>query len=69
MFRVRLGRLPKAVICGISALTYYGLTDAEERKTWIALPAPKIILRVSDAWRAHKRAVITPHHFQILSIP
>lgn len=34
---------PKAVICVISALTYYGLTDAEERKTWIALPAPKII--------------------------
>lgn len=34
---------PEAVICGVSALTYYDLTDEEERKTWIALPAPKII--------------------------
>ncbi len=34
---------PDAVICGISALTYYDLTDAEERQTWIALPAPKTI--------------------------
>lgn len=36
-------RYPDAVICGISALTYYDLTDEEERKIWIALPAPKII--------------------------
>ena len=34
---------PKAVVCGISALTYYNLTDAEERQIWIALPALKII--------------------------
>lgn len=34
---------PKAVICGISALTYYDLTDMEERQVWIALPAPMII--------------------------
>lgn len=34
---------PKAVICGVSALTYYDLTDEEERQIWIALPAPKII--------------------------
>lgn len=34
---------PKAVISGISALTYYGLTDVEERQIWIALPAPHII--------------------------
>jgi len=34
---------PEAVICCISALTYYDLTDAEERKIWIALPAPRII--------------------------
>ena len=34
---------PEAVICGVSALTYYDLTDEEERKVWIALPAPKII--------------------------
>lgn len=34
---------PKAVICGISALTYYDLTDMEERQVWIALPAPSII--------------------------
>ncbi len=40
---VACARYPDAVICGISALTYYDLTDAEERQTWIALPAPKII--------------------------
>ena len=34
---------PEAVICGVSALTYYDLTDEEERQVWIALPAPKII--------------------------
>lgn len=34
-------RYPEAVICGISALTYYDLTDAEERQIWIALPPPK----------------------------
>ncbi|MBI3541365.1 MAG: hypothetical protein HY073_04435 [Deltaproteobacteria bacterium] len=34
---------PQAVICSISALTYYNLTDAEEKQIWIALPAPKII--------------------------
>lgn len=27
-----------SIICGISALSYYNLTDEEERKTWIALP-------------------------------
>ncbi len=34
---------PEAIICGVSALSYYDLTDEEERQTWIALPAPKII--------------------------
>lgn len=34
---------PEAVICGISALTYYDLTDADERQIWIALPAHRII--------------------------
>ncbi len=34
---------PGAVICCVSALTYYDLTDEEERKVWIALEAPKII--------------------------
>ena len=34
---------PEAVISGVSALTYYDLTDEEERQIWIALPAPKII--------------------------
>lgn len=34
---------PKAVICGISALTYHDLTDEEERQVWIALPAPAVI--------------------------
>jgi len=28
----------EAIICGISALNYYNLTDEEERKIWIALP-------------------------------
>ena len=36
-------RYPKAVICGISALTNYDLTDAEERQTWIALPSKKAL--------------------------
>lgn len=40
---VACSRYPKAVICGISALTYYDLTDEEERRIWIALPAPNII--------------------------
>ena len=35
--------MPDAVICGISALTYYDLTDEEERKTWIALPQKRRI--------------------------
>ena len=29
---------PDAVICGISALIYYGLTDEFERKIWLAFP-------------------------------
>ena len=40
---VACARYPKAVICGISALTYYDLTDEEERQTWIALPSSKTI--------------------------
>ena len=36
-------RYPKAIICGISALTYYDLTDEEERQTWIALPSSQTI--------------------------
>lgn len=39
-FSIACTRYPKAVICGISALTYYELTDEEERQTWIALPPP-----------------------------
>lgn len=31
-------RFKGAVICGISALTYYELTDEEERNIWVALP-------------------------------
>ncbi len=27
-----------AVICGVSALTYYDMTDEEERKVWLAFP-------------------------------
>lgn len=34
---------PEAIICGISALNYYELTDEEERKIWIALPSHKRI--------------------------
>ena len=29
---------PDAVVCGVSALTYYDLTDEEERRTWLAFP-------------------------------
>lgn len=29
---------PDAVVCGVSALTYYDLTDEEERKIWLAFP-------------------------------
>lgn len=39
-FSLACTRYPKAVIGGLSALTYYDLTDAEERQTWIALPVP-----------------------------
>jgi predicted transcriptional regulator of viral defense system len=30
--------IPQAVISGISALTYYNLTDQEERQIWLTLP-------------------------------
>lgn len=40
---VACARYPKAIICGISALTYYDLTDEEERQTWIALPSSQTI--------------------------
>ncbi|MBF0106936.1 MAG: type IV toxin-antitoxin system AbiEi family antitoxin domain-containing protein [Deltaproteobacteria bacterium] len=30
--------IPEAVICGISALTYYDLTDEIEKETWISIP-------------------------------
>ena len=40
---VACARYPKAIICGISALAYYDLTDEEERQTWIALPSPQTI--------------------------
>lgn len=36
-------QIPDVVICGISALTYYDLTDEEERKIWIGLPSHKKI--------------------------
>lgn len=29
---------PDAIICGVSALAYYGLTDEHERKIWLAFP-------------------------------
>ena len=34
---------PKAIISGISALTYYNLTDEEERKIWITIPIDQVI--------------------------
>ena len=37
--------MPEAVVCGISALTYYDLTDQEERKIWIALPHEKRVMQ------------------------
>ncbi|MFH1018855.1 MAG: type IV toxin-antitoxin system AbiEi family antitoxin domain-containing protein [Pseudomonadota bacterium] len=29
---------PDAVVCGVSALAYYDLTDEEEKKVWLAFP-------------------------------
>lgn len=29
---------PDAVVCGLSALAYYDLTDEEEKKVWLAFP-------------------------------
>lgn len=34
---------PKAIISGISALTYYDLTDEEERKIWITIPIDQVV--------------------------
>lgn len=34
---------PEAVISGISALTYYDLTDEEERKVWITIPINQVV--------------------------
>lgn len=34
---------PRAIISGISALTYYDLTDEEERKTGITIPINKVV--------------------------
>lgn len=34
---------PDAIISGISALTYYDLTDEEERKIWITIPSQQIV--------------------------
>lgn len=34
---------PEAVISGISALTYYDLTDEEERKVWITIPVNQVV--------------------------
>lgn len=34
---------PKAVISGISALSYYDLTDEEERKIWVTVPISQVI--------------------------
>lgn len=34
---------PKAVISGISALSYYDLTDEEERKIWINIPIDQVV--------------------------
>ena len=42
-YMVACTRFPRAVICNISALTYYDLTDEEERQTWIAVPPPQTI--------------------------
>lgn len=34
---------PKAVISGISALSYHDLTDEEERKIWINIPIDQVV--------------------------
>lgn len=58
---------PKAVICGISALTNYNLTDEEERATWLAIPSTQRItnpryttVRLSGS---NYSLGITKHHF------
>lgn len=38
-YTVACQKYPKAVICCISALTYYDLTDEEERQIWVSIPA------------------------------
>lgn len=42
-YMVACTRFSKGVICNISALTYYDLTDEEERQIWIAVPPPQTI--------------------------
>lgn len=34
---------PQCIISGISALTYYNLTDEEERKIWITIPIDQVV--------------------------
>ncbi len=36
--------IPDAIICGVSALTYYDLTDEEERQIWIAVPQKRRVI-------------------------
>lgn len=42
-YTVACALYPAAVICGVSSLTYYDLTDEEECQVWISLPASKTI--------------------------
>jgi len=42
-YAVACTKYPSAVICGISALNYYDLTDAEERQISIAVPSSQRI--------------------------
>ena len=41
---VPCAKYPGAVIAGISALSYHDLTDQEERKTWVAVKKPNMVI-------------------------
>ena len=69
-------RVPKGVICLISALAYHGITDQLPRRVWIAIGSkdwkpqvdypPLRVVRFSDS---HLRAGIEHHRIEGVSVP
>jgi predicted transcriptional regulator of viral defense system len=59
--------IPEAIISGISALSYYNLTDQEERQIWITLPFEKKLkshrFRVTRARGLNYSLGIVVHRF------